>query len=899
MNKMKKRIFFSVFLMSVLFRFTFIVHAENNLELYEITEGNASESGYIPTFEPEEDWYTEPTKIKENPSSGTTVSIGKTRDTSITNPNSTFSDGGFSDGNSSIEEFSDFESSTTFTDETEDSFSGEFLSENVFSNSNINIITEESTEFNSPYVSDSLPMYYSLLDVNQFTAVKDQGSLGICWAFSTLESIETGLIKKNYADSSISLSETHLAYCAFHGTNSNENDPTHIETFSSGASKWTKLGGNKYYSTATLSRGYGPVYDSLYPLSLAVDANTQDAAGSSVSILDTVIEKNLFISRLKSSYWLYEVNTENYQYKSRASRINDIKSFIYHYGAVEIAIKSNSGYDAETNSIFHAQSITPDHSVTLIGWDDTKVTRAEQPGAFLMQNSWGEDAGENGYFWVSYEDRSLKSPAFYEVENPESDQSSSILHQYDGTGYGSYVSYSGATSEGISGANVFTASQNQYLKQVCFYAPASALSYEIRIYRYVDSSPDTGELVYIQTGSNKFAGYYTIPLEQSVPIAVNEKFAIQLTFKNSKGYIPCEKANNRIYTASRGESYIYDGSQWIDMMDAEFTRNSDGSIVSYNCNICIKGIGEATSDTISMAPSKTNITSVKISNYENAKITWPAGSATVDGYDCVIGTSSDFLNTEKYYKKFNNLTKTSLSINGLNKGTYYAAVSSYRIDQKGNKISSEWSNLYAFKITVNIPETPVISSVQVWNKNRIYVKTAKTAAVDGYDFILLTSKANLAKKQYYAVNKNQTQNTTTFYYVPRGTYYVAVHSYNYNENGKKVFSEWSSLHQVKITAQTPGTAKITKVKTGKGSLSVSYSKADSAYRYEYILAKSKFTSTTYRPSNVYQTYTNKKYQTISLKNLKKGTYYFGIRSYRLVDNVKVYGKWTVKKVVIS
>lgn len=894
MYKIKKWIYSLMVVAAMSLAMNSAVYADSSLELYEIIEGAPSDSGYIPAFEPEEEWNTVPAEIRKSTPEKRIVSGNETASNVQSDPLSVFSDGELPKEDFSDSEFSD--SVVEFADENMEENSQLFPE--VFSANSFEEETTENTPFYSPYVSDSLPKKYSLIDVNQTTAVKNQGNLGICWAFSALESIETGLIKKNYADQSLSLSETHLAYCAFHGTNNDANDPTRAETFTSGSLKWTKLGGNKYYSTATLSRRYGPVYDSMYPLNLAQMANNQDAAGSTVSILDSVIEKKLSISRLKNSYWLYEINTGNYQYKSRASRINDVKAFIYHYGAVEIGIKSNSGYDPATNSIFHAQSATPDHSVVLIGWDDTKITAAQQPGAFLLQNSWGTDAGENGYFWVSYEDRSLKSPAFYEMENLSDTQE--ILHQYDGTGYGSYVNSAAnpATSEPVSGANVFTALQNQYLKQVSFYAPASALSYEIKIYRYVDSSPDTGELVYIHTGSNKFAGYYTVSLEQNIPLAAGEKFAVQLTFQNSNGYLPCEKSNNRIYTASGGQSYIYDGSRWLDMMDAEFTRTSDGSIVNYNCNFCIKGIAVPTTDRISIAPPKAVISSVKISNYENAKISWKQGISTVDGYDCVIGTSKTFLSKGKYYRKFENLTGTSLSVTGLEKGTYYAAVSAYRLDANGRKISGEWSKLYAFQVTVVVPEKPQISSVQIWNKNRLSVKVQKTEQVDGHDFVLLTSRNNLAKKKYYAVNKNQTTNSTIFYYLPRGTYYVAVHSYNYNQNGKKVFSEWSALHQVKITAQTPGTVKIQKVKTGKGTLSASYTKANSAYRYEYILTKSKFTSTTYRPSNVYKTYTNQKYKAVSLKNLKKGTWYLGIRAYSLVDRVKVYGKWSVKKIVI-
>lgn len=881
-------------------------------ELYELVEGTPSESGYIPTYDPVEDLTGEtPISVAddtvENPpvfddASETSDPADVWTDEPVFDDGEVFDDASSSD---SADVFDDGSFDDGSTPNGADVFSQD-LSEperlNEEAEDGIALFSDEEASFESVLGESGLPARYSLLDVNGATAVKNQRSLGTCWAFSSLESIETGLIKKGLADSSLSLSETHLAYCAFHGKNSDPTDPTANETFLPiNNSLWTRIGGNRYYSIATLSRGYGPVYDSDYPLSLSFQADAADAGGSNVSILDSIItdqSKKTSISRLKNCYWLFEVNSVTGA--ARTSRINDIKKFIMNYGAVEIGLYTNSysyPYDAATNSFYSSSVTTPNHSVTLIGWDDTKVTAASAPGAFLMQNSWGDTKGENGLFWVSYQDRSIKAPSFYEMENiPLGTRKNEIIHQYDGTGYGSVIKpASPSDSLRISGANVFTANAAQYLKEVSFYAAAAPLSYTISIYRYVKSSPDTGVLVHTQNGTNSYAGYYTVDLTKSIPIAKGEKFAVQLQFNHKNGYVPHEKVSNRAYEALSGQSYLYDGKTWTDM-----TKLTDSNDNIYNCNICIKAIGTKTTDTITIAPEKPALKSVKVTNYTDITAVLKSGKDTPDGCDYVLGTSSSFLKNKKYKKVVKNNTSGKAVFSSLAKGTYYVAAHTYRLNSAGKKVFSPWSNVVKIKVTVGLPAKRKLSSVKVSNGNRITAKVVSSnVKVSGYDFALGKTSTFTKTGKYYKTAKNITKSSATFTYIPKGTYYAAVRAYNLTPSKKKIYGAWSAVVKVKITGVTPGTSKFKSVKTGKGTLKATYTKASKAYRYQYILTKKSFSSTTLTPSSKYKLYTGKKYGSISLKNLKKGTYYFGVRAYTMKGNTKVYGKWVIKKVTIK
>lgn len=197
--------------------------------------------------------------------------------------------------------------------------------------------------------------------------------------------------------------------------------------------------------------------------------------------------------------------------------------------------------------------------------------------------------------------------------------------------------------------------------------------------------------------------------------------------------------------------------------------------------------------------------------------------------------------------------------------------------------------------------TPQITSVNVSNGNRAVVKVSSGSQTpDGYDFVIGTSSDFLKSKNYTLVKKNITGDSVSFTYIPKGKYYIAVHSYRLNEEGTKAFSEWSDVYPLTIVGTTPGTPKIQACQTGAGTLKLSYSKASNAYKYEYVISKSSFSSSTFSPSNRLKTLTNKSYGNVNLKNIPTGSYYFGVRAYTLLNgSTKVYSKWAVKRINIK
>ena len=438
---------------------------------------------------------------------------------------------------------------------------------------------------------ESLQASYDPRGEDFLTDIKNQGQLGLCWAYAFIDSIEINL-KKNFNTDNrfddINLSERDFAFFAKNGIDTNINSLTYGDGADlSGSENLNQeiynSGGSFEQSIFTALAGWGLVEQDYTENTTSVANYTsgmqtgdeQDARryGDIVSVI---------------GYTHYSADVEGAQ--------DLVKQTILNNGSVLACVKmdnsetyvSNSYSTAIVNgSLTHNFYIAPgkytstDHMITIVGWDDnysrtnfsTKLGHSlpTSDGAWLVKNSWGTSwsNGDSGYIWISYEDFGINMVGYYSIELEEYKEKN-CTYGYD-AGYSTMISFDVGVS--ITAGNVFyNATAEQRLRAVGYYIPNSGENYlqSAKIEIYVSdskmSNPRDGTKVLTLTDEGSvYSGFRYVQIDSSNNILIEkgQYFSVITTISSSDGapMIAAEGSNGNSVV---GCSYLYNGG-WVDI----------------------------------------------------------------------------------------------------------------------------------------------------------------------------------------------------------------------------------------------------------------------------------------------------------------------------------------------
>ncbi len=384
-----------------------------------------------------------------------------------------------------------------------------------------------------------LPKSYDARGSGRTAPVKNQGNQGTCWAHASLLALENRILPGETLD----FSEKHMIQNPY---------------FPQGSSQ-----GNYIMAMAYLLSWQGPV--------LERGNDIQAKAAKHVQEIQILPERDH----------------------------DAVKRAVYENGGVQSSLyasvdergERSEHYNPDTGAYCCLEDAVPNHDVVIVGWDDSYPKENFLPdvpgdGAYLCQNSWGTQFGEDGFFYVSYYDGNLtKTNIVY--TSVESDTNYDVIYQSDLCGWNGQIGYGSDTAWAM---NVYeTGEAGEQLEAVGFYATDRGTQYEVYIYTDIPEKPGSSDWeegsagrMPLAKGRLDYAGYYTVGLDRPVELEAGMRFGVMIRLITPGAVHPIAIE----YDAGDGQSVV-------DLNDGEGYISPDGLVWEHvesaqRCNLCLK-----------------------------------------------------------------------------------------------------------------------------------------------------------------------------------------------------------------------------------------------------------------------------------------------------------------------
>ena len=395
--------------------------------------------------------------------------------------------------------------------------------------------------------------------------VKNQMKTSLCWAFSFSSMLESTGKGKIY-------SPAFLDYKSVDMFTKNQGDAANyyvaLATSTSGNSPALEAEmpfGDFYNEKTNLPEtNYLTPIEVIPTAMLKADVKARISNATFFSSITKTIDENKKITYSDgNNEYTTDKNANNIPDEVEAIR-TQIKEHIKNKGAVtsniymelvktsDEKVVSPEGYYNDEHAAFFCNDSgkVANHAITIVGWDDNYAVtnfqediRPANPGAYIILNSYGNEIGEKGYMYVSYEDVLIENSVcgindLQEYENSK-DMPYDNLYQYDELGVNNNLTFNNTQKTAFS-ANVFSrdASKAEYLTEVGIYMLATQ---GVEVYVNPNNDDKTKLTKVAVEVEDITPGYHIIKLANSIKLTGN-KFVVAVKYTNRESgvQIPLE-----------------------------------------------------------------------------------------------------------------------------------------------------------------------------------------------------------------------------------------------------------------------------------------------------------------------------------------------------------------------
>jgi hypothetical protein len=330
-------------------------------------------------------------------------------------------------------------------------------------------------------ISGNLPVYYNLRDTKRLSPVKTQPNGG-CWASAAMGSVESVWRTLGYGNDMFS----DINLKMFHGFVAERSS-----------------NGNHHMATAYFTRGSGPLLKN--------------------SVNDSIYQTVPVITKYNTDACFLPNDPDL------------IKQEIMDFGAVYSMMYFRKN-DLDTISfIYYTSTKKINHAVILTGWNDTLRTK-KGIGVWIAQNSLGATWGDNGFFYIPYDDPNiLDYNAIWKGWIPFDPDLK--IYYYDTLG--SYHSY-GFGDTICYGMVKFSAGKDLHIAKIGTHINHPGTVIHAEIYTGFDTATKLLSDLRITTNAVtcRFSGYYTINLDDPVKIKKGQDFFVVMKYTHPSDTVP-------------------------------------------------------------------------------------------------------------------------------------------------------------------------------------------------------------------------------------------------------------------------------------------------------------------------------------------------------------------------